>query len=317
MLLTAIKDRSEEDLVWLLRYKTRRRILLAIGDMGKVSATALRDSLKISTGSLYYNLRQLRMFVTQDSDRNYILTEEGKRVYRALKEKGTISAADLMESEPPSKLSGVLSNIFFPVWLYNPLYEQKAAMVIVSALCFAISSALLIYTRQIPLLLHFYPIQPSPLLIIGYYVLNVVLIYVLFTVFTPILSGSIFKRGEGGKNLFQRIVFRITRASSYEELKFFLGLFVAILPLMIFPAILAVNKLFSLGIIPLEKTQLYYLIRDAFLIIAQIATLPLLIAFIAYGRRTTGTTAALTALVIFFISHIIYQLLTVGFVPGI
>ena len=315
MLLTAFKERSEDDLIWLLRYRTRRRILLAIGDAGKISATALRDNLKISTGSLYYNLRQLRGFVTQDKDRNYILTEEGKRVYKALKEKGTISASDLTESRPPSKLAGALSSIFFPVWLYSPLYEQKAVTAIVSALCFIVSSALLIYTRQIPILFHFYPVHPYPLPIIGHYLLNVALIYCLSTVIAILISGILFKsRGEEG--VFGRVS-KVAWSSVQEELKFFLSLFVAILPLMIFPAVLAVNKLFALGIIPMEKTPFYYLIRDAFLIVAQVATLPFLTALIAYGRRMTGTTAALVTLVIFFVSHVVYQLSAVRLAFGI
>ena len=123
MLLASIDARSEDELLWLLRYKTRRRIILAIGDAGKISATALRDGLKISTGSLYYNLRQLRRFVTQDNDRNYMLTEEGLRVYRALKEKGTVSSSDLIGEKPPGKFMKVLQGIFFPLWLYSPLYE--------------------------------------------------------------------------------------------------------------------------------------------------------------------------------------------------
>ncbi|MEM3114021.1 MAG: hypothetical protein QXY72_02640, partial [Nitrososphaerota archaeon] len=94
---------SEDELVWLLRHKTRRRIILAIGDSGRISATTLRDMLKISTGSLYYNLRQLKDFVTQDEDRNYVLTEEGERVYKVLKEGGVLSP-DLLRPKPPSRL---------------------------------------------------------------------------------------------------------------------------------------------------------------------------------------------------------------------
>jgi len=315
LLLTAIKERSEDDLIWLLRYRTRRRILLAIGDAGKISATALRDSLKISTGSLYYNLRQLKGFVTQDKDRNYVLTEEGKRVYKALKEKGTISAADILESKPPSKLAAALSSIFFPVWLYSPLYEQRAVTAIVSALCFVVSSALLIYTRQIPVLFHFYPIQPYPLPIIGHYLLNIIFIYCLSTIIAVLISGTLFK-SRGEESISKRIS-KVAWSSPQEELKFFLSLFVAVLPLMIFPAVLAANKLFALGIIPVEKTPIYYLVRDAFLIIAQVVTLPFLTALIAYGRRMTGTTAALVTLVIFFVSHTFYQLFAVRFAFGI
>ncbi len=315
MLLTAIRERTEDELLWLLRYRTRRRILLAIGDAEKISATTLRDTLKISTGSLYYNLRQLRGFVTQDKDRNYILTEEGKRVYKALKEKGTVSVADLAESESGGTAAKIINNVFFPVWLYMPLYEQKVVTFIVPALGFVLSTALLIYSRQIPILMHFYPIKPNVPLITGYYLLNLLALYSLATVISILFSGVLFK-GSKGEPVLDRVR-KVAGASLLDEAKFFSSLIVACLPLMIFPAILSINKLFGLGLIPPERTPLYYQVRDVFLIASQVITLPFLTALTAYGRRLSGATAALATLVIFFVSHTIYQLLTVGAIAGL
>ncbi|MCD6235766.1 MAG: hypothetical protein J7J94_02070 [Thaumarchaeota archaeon] len=310
MLITAIRERTEDELLWLLRYRTRRRILLAIGDAGKISATALRDSLKISTGSLYYNLRQLRGFVTQDKDRNYVLTEEGKRVYKALKEKGTVSAADLAEPESGGRMARILTNLFFPVWLYTPLYEQKVVTFIVPALGFVLSTVLLIYSRQISILMHFYPVRPNVFLTAGSYLLNTLALYGLITVVAILFSGVLFK-GSKGESVLDRVR-KVAGASLLDEVKFFSSLIVACLPLMIFPAILSLNRLLGLGLIPPERTPLYYQIRDVYLIIAQVATLPFLTALTAYGRRLNGATAALVTLVVFFVSHTIYQLLTVG-----
>ena len=307
MLVAALREPSEEELVWLLRYRTRRRILLAIGDAGRISATTLRDTLKISTGSLYYNLRQLRRFVTQDKDKNYILTEEGLRVYKALKEKGTITAADLINTEKQSRFVSALNSLFFPIWLYTPLYEQKAITLILPSLSAILSIALLIYTRQAPLLMHFYKVQPNIFQIIGQYLLNIAIIYVLATLISVIFSGVLFRRREG-ESLLARIR-GIAWQSGFDELKFFASLMTACLPLMIYPAILSVNKLFNLGLIPAEKTPQYYLLMGSFSTISQVACLPLLIALIAYGRRLNGTTAALVGLIIFFISHIVYQLI--------
>jgi predicted transcriptional regulator len=50
---------DERELLWLLRSKVRRMIIEVVGDSGRIGAVALRDKLGISTGSLYYNLRQL------------------------------------------------------------------------------------------------------------------------------------------------------------------------------------------------------------------------------------------------------------------
>ncbi|MEM2189098.1 MAG: helix-turn-helix domain-containing protein [Nitrososphaerota archaeon] len=307
MLVAALREPSEDELVWLLRYKTRRRILLAIGDAGKISATTLRDTLKISTGSLYYNLRQLRRFVTQDGDKNYMLTEEGLRVYRALKEKGTITAADLMEQNQRSRVFSMFKSAFFPLWLYTPLYEQKTVFMILPALSAILSVALLIYTRQAPLMLHFYRVEPNVFRIAGQYLLNISILYILSTVLSIIFSGALFRGGEEG--LMARIR-SIAWHSIWDEVKFVGALAVAQLPLMLYPAILSVNKLFSLSIIPAERTAQYYLVTGTLSTISQVLALPLLTGLIAYGRRLDGATAALAALIIFFTSHVVFQAVT-------
>ncbi|MEM3490013.1 MAG: winged helix-turn-helix transcriptional regulator, partial [Nitrososphaerota archaeon] len=108
------EDKEMEEAIWLLRHRVRRRIIMTIGDEGRISATTLRDKLGISTGSLYYNLKQLEKLVTQDSKRNYVLTEEGVAIYRLLKEQGDINLESI--KAPQSKFEVILSNIFFPVW---------------------------------------------------------------------------------------------------------------------------------------------------------------------------------------------------------
>ncbi len=304
MLVAALREPSEDELVWLLRYKTRRRILLAIGDSGKISATVLRDALKISTGSLYYNLRQLRRFVTQDSDKNYMLTEDGLRVYKALKEKGTITTADLMESNQQNRALSIFKNIFFPLWLYTPLYEQKVVFTILPALSAVLSIALLIYTRQVPLILHFYKAEPSIFRIAGQYLLNIGMLYLLSTILSIILSGALFRRS--GENVIARVK-GVAWQSLWDEVKFVGALAIAQLPLMLYPAILSANKLLSLGVIPAERTAQYYLVTGTLSTISQILTIPLLTGLIAYGRRLDGSTAALAALIIFFASHLVFQ----------
>ena len=309
MLLTAFEARSDEELLWLLRYRTRRKIILAIGDAGRISATALREALGISTGSLYYNLRQLRGFVTQDEEKNYVLTEGGLRVYKALKEKGTISSSDLAEYKAPGKLVSILTNIFFPLWLYTPIYERAVVAMILPATSFILSTIFLIYSRHAPLLLHFYRTSPSPIIILCYHLLNILILYGLATLISILISGALF-RAEG-KPLSERVR-SVAWSSIRDELRFISSLVVALLPLIFYPTILSLDKLFGLGLIPRPGTPIYYQVKDAFLIIAQGMTLPFLTALIAYGRRLSGATAALVTLLIFFISHTIYQMLAVG-----
>jgi len=308
--LGSIDSTSEDELVWLLRHKTRRRIILAIGDAGKISATTLRDMLKISTGSLYYNLRQLKDFVRQDEDRNYTLTEEGERVYRVLKEGGVLSL-DLLKPKPPSRFMKLLTNMFFPIWLFSPLYESTGLRVITSTLSIMVSILLLIYTRTTPLILHIYESSTNIFEIVAKYLGNLVIMYLLLTFISILISGRLFHYKGVGKTMDS--IKSIALSSLNEELKFFSSLIIAIIPMIFYPGLLALNRFFNLHLLPEPGKPGYYQIRDLYMIIAQSISLPFLIALTAYGRRLSGTTAAIVVLLIYFISHVISQLLMISF----
>lgn len=310
MSLGSMNSSSEEELVWLLRHKTRRRIILAIGDSGKISATTLRDTLKISTGSLYYNLRQLRDFVTQNEDRNYVLTEEGERVYKALKEGGALSP-DLLRPKPPSRLMRLVSNVFFPVWLFSPLYENAGLRIITSSLSIIVSIFLLTYTRTSPLILHIYESPPNIHEVISKYLGNLAILYLSLTFISLLVSGRLFHLRRPGKNIGN--IKKNTLNFLNDELKFFLSLIMAFIPILTYPGLLAIDKFFNLHLFPEPGKPYYYQVKDLYMIIAQSLSLPFLIALTAYGRRLSGTTAAIVVLLVYFISHILSQLLIISF----
>ncbi|MEM0079484.1 MAG: helix-turn-helix domain-containing protein [Nitrososphaerota archaeon] len=301
---------DEDELVWLLRHKTRKRILLAIGDNEKISATALRDLLKISTGSLYYNLRQLKDFVTQDQERNYILTEEGKKVYKILKEGGTITP-DIFRPKPTSKIVTVLTNIFFPIWLFSPIFENSGLRIITSSLSILVSLTLLIYTRTKPILFHISPANPNVFEIATTYFSNILFFYILLTVVSIIFSGKLTHFHKEGENIIIKIK-KVAWSSIEDEQKFILSIFIAMLPLMIYPGILALDKFFKLNLIPAPSQPEYFQVRDLYITLAQVVALPFFISLTAYGRRLNGTSAALVVLVVYFISQIVTQFFFIG-----
>lgn len=305
----SIDSGSEDELVWLLRHKTRRRIILAIGDAGKISATTLRDMLRISTGSLYYNLRQLKDFVRQDEDRNYTLTEEGERVYKVLKEGGVLSL-DLLKPKPPSRFTKLVTNIFFPIWLFSPLYESSGLRAITSSLSIMVSILLLVYTRTSPFILHVYESSTNIFEIVAKYLGNLVVMYLLLTFVSILISGRLFHLKEARKIM--ESIKGVGLSSLNEESKFFLSLIIAILPIIFYPGLLALDKFFNLYLLPEPGKPGYYQIRDLYMIIAQSLSLPFLIALTAYGRRLSGTTAAIVVLLVYFISHIISQLMMIS-----
>lgn len=308
--LGSIDSTSEDELVWLLRHKTRRRIILAIGDAGKISATTLRDMLKISTGSLYYNLRQLKDFVRQDEDRNYTLTEEGERVYKVLKEGGVLSL-DLLRPKPPGRFTKLVTSMFFPIWLFSPLYESIGLRIITSSLSIMVSILLLIYTRTSPLILHIYESSTNIFEIVAKYLGNLVIMYLLLTFISILISGRLFHQKGVGKTMDS--IKSVALSSLNEELKFFFSLIIAILPVMLYPGLLALDKFFNLHLLPEPGKPGYYQIRDLYMIIAQSISLPFLIALTAYGRRLSGTAAAIVVLLVYFISHVVSQLLMMSF----
>ncbi|MDW7985593.1 MAG: helix-turn-helix domain-containing protein [Nitrososphaerota archaeon] len=299
---------SEDELVWLLRQKTRRKIILAIGDSGKVSATSLRDALKISTGSLYYNLRQLKDFVTQDQDRNYVLTEEGEKVYKILKEGGVLSP-EIFKPKPPSKLTSILNDIFFPIWLFSPIYQNTGLRIIVSTLSILVSLTLMTYSRTAPLILHIYSSQPNIIEIAAKYFFNIFILYILITLISIIFSGKLFHMRE--EKLLDRIR-DVAWSSLEDELKFVLALFIAVLPMIFYPSIIAIDRFFQLSLIPKPGEPGYYQIRDLYMTIAQVLTLPFMVALTAFGRRLSSTSAALVVLIVYFSSHVVSQLLIIG-----
>jgi len=63
----------------------RAAIVLAIGDVGELSFKALKAKLNLGVGTLYYHLDGLEGVVTQNSSKQYILTDEGKKVYQKMK----------------------------------------------------------------------------------------------------------------------------------------------------------------------------------------------------------------------------------------
>lgn len=64
----------------------RAAIVFAIGEKGELSFKDLKARINLGVGTLYYHLDGLDGVVTQNSAKQYILTDLGKQVYAAIKE---------------------------------------------------------------------------------------------------------------------------------------------------------------------------------------------------------------------------------------
>lgn len=73
---------GRDEVFHLLRSPIRRGIIRTLGENSELSFTELRKTFPdISVGTLYYHLDSLSQVVSQNVQKKYILTEEGKHLY--------------------------------------------------------------------------------------------------------------------------------------------------------------------------------------------------------------------------------------------
>ncbi|MGQ9781843.1 MAG: ArsR/SmtB family transcription factor [Nitrososphaeria archaeon] len=67
-----------------LGHPARKRIVELLGVRGRMQFSEIKAETSLSVGALYYHLDVLGDLVTQDDKRRYLLSEEGRNVYRSL-----------------------------------------------------------------------------------------------------------------------------------------------------------------------------------------------------------------------------------------
>jgi hypothetical protein len=283
---------SDEELLSLVRHNVRRRILLTVGGEGRINASSLKQKLGISTGSLYYNLRQLTPLIAQDRKRIYYLTDDGKRIYRILTEQ----AEDVASLQRGEGVLSKLGNIVFPVWLFAPIYESKVVASVLGGLSVFILLFVLVAGRHSIFLLNITQMNRVSIIDLSLQMgLTLLAGYIILTFISLIMSGRIrntsliwsqFKAG--GAAGFAR-----------EQLKFISTLTVSFLPLGLLPGINIIDRVFGLGI--LEHGG--FILRDAVLVLSQTLTVILLAAAVAYVKKMRWQTGLAVALAYFYLSH--------------
>jgi len=124
----------------ILANPTKRKIILFLGERGKASATELRRHLKVSTGSLYYNLDDMLEYVTQDEDRRYYLTEKGYKLYNLiLREYERFREFFTERSHVLGKIADLLEAVFIPYLQFKKLKEKGYLMLSLGTFLFILS----------------------------------------------------------------------------------------------------------------------------------------------------------------------------------
>ncbi|RLE94717.1 MAG: hypothetical protein DRN04_02275 [Thermoprotei archaeon] len=124
----------------------RRQIVEVLGREGAKTFTELKRQLKVSTGTLYYHLENLRGVIEQTEDKKYRLTEDGLKLFKIFeKEKDLLKEVFGGKPKVVEFFDKYIKPYFIPTKLFTSLYKQpllEGIAVILSVILAAIPSAL-------------------------------------------------------------------------------------------------------------------------------------------------------------------------------
>ncbi len=106
-------ESSEQRLLERVTTKPKRSAIVRfIGEKGEVSFKELKAKLGLGVGTLYYHLDGLTDVVTQNKTRQYILTEQGRRIYESIK---NVEVANVKPNNRRlfPRISATLREVFF------------------------------------------------------------------------------------------------------------------------------------------------------------------------------------------------------------
>ncbi len=109
-------DNSEDQFYVALSHDLRRQIIKTIGRASKSSFTEFKQSLKVSTGTLYHHLEVLKDCVYQKADKKYYLTTLGEHAYHILEHNvESIEASRDKKKPEPENAPSFFKNLF-KIW---------------------------------------------------------------------------------------------------------------------------------------------------------------------------------------------------------
>ncbi|RLE55260.1 MAG: hypothetical protein DRJ40_08720 [Thermoprotei archaeon] len=187
----------------VLGHERRRKIVEIVGLRKKVRASELRKTMRVSPGTLYYDLDVLKKLgiLRQCSDGALELTEEGQIAYRfILKEKEileTLMTSTIRLPEKLIKLGTKLSRALIPINLFSFLANHVAVFLPLTALTYIASLVLAVYNNLYLKLFNHYVGSYS----VGYTVLTYIVTLGVIASIITITSRLVDVKLRTGKNL--------------------------------------------------------------------------------------------------------------------
>ncbi|RLF24887.1 MAG: hypothetical protein DRN15_01235 [Thermoprotei archaeon] len=177
----------------VMGHEVRRGIILYLGEHERASFSELRRNLGISVGTLYYNLDQLRDLVTQDMDKKYRLTEEGKLVYEIVKRNVEhVEEYYRLKSLRRNMLCRLVLRVFYPKQLFI-LVDRTPVLIIVSIISLLVGIIASMISRLELSIFFYYPTLAPHLILATKYIFSWLVVFLL----SDLLSTYVFKGARG------------------------------------------------------------------------------------------------------------------------
>jgi DNA-binding transcriptional ArsR family regulator len=224
-----VSDKSVESISRFysaLRNPYRRQIVQLLKEKRRLGFKELHQALKISVGALYHHLDMLDGIVAQDSDRKYVLTDQGRsaiETFSVSEERVAAAHAQVMKE---TRLGFVSEEILLGRTLLNYLNVDPVRSFPLAILIVAFGGWVSSQTRLEPLLLFY--LTPASGTVSALFLLMFPIGWLVTFVMADILSTVVFHRRG-------------------DDLRLLNGTAFAMLPLLIVPGLFSLIQLFSPG----------------------------------------------------------------------
>jgi DNA-binding transcriptional ArsR family regulator len=204
----------------------RRQIVQLLREKRKLGFKDLHEALKISVGALYHHLDMLEGIVAQDTDRKYVLTDQGRTSIETLSISEEKIAAGRSEVGKETRLGFVSEEILLGRSFLNYLNADPIRSLPLAILIVAFGGWISSQTRLEPLLLFY--LTPSSGTASALFLLMFPIGWLVTFVMADALSTAVFHRRG-------------------DDLRLLNGTAFAMLPLLIVPGLFSLVQLFSPG----------------------------------------------------------------------
>jgi len=206
----------------------RRKIVDLLKTRGRLGFKELHEGLGISVGALYHHLEMLEGVVGQDSDKKYVLTDQGRSAVNALsvsEEKITSSTSQTLPSE--TRLGWISNEMLFGRSLFDYLSKDPFRSFPLAVLIVILGGWLSLQTNLEPILMFY--VNPTSAVNKAWFILLFPLGWLGTFAFAETLSVGLFHR-------------------KGAELSLLNGTAFAMLPLLIVPCILYISRSVGLSL---------------------------------------------------------------------